>query len=326
MNFIWSFRCCVLSLLWFAPCAVGAVAEDYPNKPIRLVTPFPAGGPSDTVARLVSQLLGESLGQSVVIDNRGGATGAIGCEIAAKAAPDGYTLLLGSSGNLAVNPSLFRKLPYDPLRDFQPISLVTSGPQVLVVSLSVPARSVKEFIALAKAKPGQLNFASGGSGTSNHLAFELFKLSTGTEIVHIPYKGSGQSLTDVINGRVQALMGAMLLVMPQVKAGKLRALAVTSAQRSSAMPDMPTIAESGLPGFETTSWHGLLVPVKTARSISVRLHDELVRRLKQPETKERLANQGIDAVGNSPEEFAAYIKSESEKWARVIKQVGIKPE
>lgn len=306
--------------------SAGSPGSGYPNRPIRLVAPFVPGGPTDIVARLVGQKLGENLGQTIVVDNRGGASGAVGMEIAARSAPDGYTLVIGSSGNLAVNPSLNAKLPYDPLRDFQPITQTTSGPQMMVVHPSVQATSVQQFIALAKAKPGQLNYASGGAGTTTHLASELLKLSAGISIVHVPYKGTGQALTDLISGQVQMMMSSMLPAIPHVKAGRLRGLAVTSARRATTLPEMPTLAESGLPGFETTSWHGMLVPAKTPKAITMRLHAEMVKTLNQPDVKERFANLGMDTVGNTPEQFAAYIRNEQVKWAKVIKVAGIQPQ
>jgi tripartite-type tricarboxylate transporter receptor subunit TctC len=276
------------------------------------------------MARLVSQKLNESMGQPIVVDNRAGAGGAVGCEIAAKAAPDGYTLLLGSSGNLSVNPSLYKKLPYDPVKDFQPITQLEAGPQVLVVHPAVTAKSVQELIALAKARPHALNFASGGTGTGNHLASELFKATAGIDIVHVPYKGTGQALTDLVGGQVQMMMSSLLPAIPQIKAGRLRGLAVTSVKRTPVLPELPTIAESGMAGFETTSWHGILVPAKTPKVIATRLHDELVKMLAQPDVRARLASEGIDAIGNTPQEFAAYIRSETVKYAKVIKQAGIK--
>jgi tripartite-type tricarboxylate transporter receptor subunit TctC len=304
----------------------GNPGQGYPNRPIRLIAPFVPGGPTDIVARLVGQKLGENLGQTVVVDNRGGAGGAVGMEIAAKSAPDGYTLVLGSSGNLVVNPALNPNLPYDVLKDFQPITQTTAGPQIMVVHPSVPAKSVQEFIALAKARPGQFNYASGGTGTTTHLAAELFKMSAGISIEHVPYKGTGQALTDLIGGRVQMMMSSMLPAIPHVRAGRLRGLAVTSARRAAVLPEMPTMAESGLPGFETTSWHGMLVPAKTPKPITMRLHAEMVKTLNQPDVKERFASQGMDTVGSTPEQFAAYMRSETKKWAKVIKQLGIRPE
>lgn len=304
---------------------LGALAESYPNKPVRLVAPFVPGGPTDIVARVVAQKLGQNLGQNVVVDNRGGAGGAIGCEIVAKSAPDGYTLMIGSSGNLAVAPALFARLSYDPAKDFQPITQTTAGPQIVVVHPSFAAKSVQELIALARANPGGLNYASGGAGTTTHLGPELFKSMTGIDIVHVPYKGTGQALTDVLSGQVQMMMMSSLLpAMPHVKTGRLRGLAVTSLQRTAALPDIPTMAESGVPGFETTSWHGLVVPARTPKAIIARLHAEMVKMLNQPEVKALFLNQGMETVGSSPEEFAAYIRHETEKWTKVIRAIGLK--
>jgi tripartite-type tricarboxylate transporter receptor subunit TctC len=304
----------------------GEAARSYPNRPVRLIAPFVPGGPTDIVARLVAQKMGENLKQTFVVDNRGGAGGSVGMEIAAGSAPDGYTLVLGSSGNLAVNPALNPKLPYHPLKDFQPLTQTTSGPQVLVVNSGVAAKSVPELIALARAKPGQLNYGSGGTGTTTHLGVELFKLAAGVNIVHVPYKGTGQSLTDVIGGQVQMMMSSMLPAVPHVKAGRLRALGVTSARRSAIYPELPTLAESGLPGFETTSWHGMLAPARTPKAVASRIHAELVKMLNQPDVKAIFANQGMDVVAGTQEDFAAYIRSETAKWTRVIKAIGIKPE
>jgi tripartite-type tricarboxylate transporter receptor subunit TctC len=305
-----------------------AISADvaYPTRPIRIVDAFPPGGPSDIVGRSISPRLSEALGQPVVIDNRGGAAGVVGCDIVAKAAPDGYTLLLGPSGALTIQPSLSSKLPYDPQRDFEPVTQLTSGPQVIAVNPAVPAKSVQELIALAKAKPGQLNYASGGTGTANHLAAEVFKLAAGIEIVHVPYKGTGPALGSVVSGETQMIVSSLLPALPHVKSGKLRALAVTSTSRSSAVPDVPTAAESGLPRFETSSWHGILAPARTPRTIITRLHDQIVKVLHLPDVRERLISQGLNVVASTPQAFAAYIRSETAKYARVIKQVGIKPE
>lgn len=300
--------------------------QAYPDRPIRLIAPFVPGGPTDIVARLVAQKMSENVRQTVVVDNRGGAGGSVGMQIAASAAPDGYTLVLGSSGNLAVNPALDHRLPYHPLKDFQPLTQTTSGPQILVVSTALPVKTLHDLITLAKAKPGQLNYASGGTGTTTHLGPELFKLTAGINIVHVPYKGTGQALTDVISGQVQMMMSSALPAVPHLKAGRLRGLAVTSAKRAAVAPDLPTVAESGLPGFETTSWHGMLVPVRTPRPISGRVHAELVKALTHPDVKEKFAGLGMEVVANRPEEFSAYIKSESDKWARVIRTIGLKPE
>ena len=301
-------------------------ARGYPNRPVRLIAPFVPGGPTDIVARLVALKLSENLKQTFVVDNRGGASGAVGMEIAASAPPDGYTLVIGSSGNLAVNPALNPKLPYHPLKDFQPLTQTTSGPQVLVINPTVAAKSVQEFIALAKSRPGQLNYGSGGAGTTTHLGVELFKLAAGVNIVHVPYKGTGQALTDVIGGQVQMMMSSMLPAVPHVKAGRLRALGVTSARRAAGYPELPTLAESGLPGFETTSWHGILAPARTPKAVVARIHAELVKMLNQADVKAIFANQGMDVVASTREDFTAYIRSETVKWAKVIKAIGIKSE
>jgi tripartite-type tricarboxylate transporter receptor subunit TctC len=301
-------------------------AAAYPDRPVRLIAPFVPGGPTDIVARLVAQKMSENVKQTVVVDNRGGAAGVVGMQLAAAAAPDGYTLVLGSSGNLAVNPALDPKLPYETLKDFQPLTQTTSGPQIVVVPPSLAVKSVHDLIALAKAKPGALNYASGGAGTTTHLGVELFKMAAGVNIVHVPYKGTGQALTDVMTGQVQMMMSSALPAMPHVKSGKLRALAVTSAKRAAVAPELPTVAESGLAGFETTSWHGMLLPAKTPKPISARVHAELVRALTDPEVKQKFANVGMDVVANSSSDFSAYIRSESTKWAKVIKTIGLKPE
>ncbi len=304
--------------------AAAQSSPGYPTRPIRLIVPQSPGGPSDIIARLVAAKLGENLGQSVVADNRGGAGGNVGCELAAKSVPDGYTLLLGAGGCLINNPVLYDNLGYDVLRDFQPITQLTSGSQVLVLHPSVQASSVKEFVALVKAKPGQFNYASGGAGTINHLAVELFKSTADLQIVHIPFKGTGPALTALLGGQVQLMMASMPPTLPHVKAGRLRALAVTSAKRSRVAPDLPTIAESGYPGFETVSLHSILVPIKTPKPIVARLHSELVKVLADPDTKERLLSQGLDVVGSTPGEFTALIKSEQVKWAKIIRAAGIK--
>jgi len=301
-------------------------APDYPNRPIRLIDAFPPGGPSDLVARAINQKLSEALGQTVVVDNRGGASGALGCDLAAKAVPDGYTLLLGPSGALTILPTLNPKLPYKPQRDFVTITQLTQGPQVIAVNPSVAARSVHELIALAKAKPGQLNYASGGAGTANHIAAEAFKLAAGIDVVHVPYKGTGPALASVIGGEAQMIISSLLPALPHAKSGKLRVLAVTSNSRSAVLPDVPTASESGLPKFETSSWHGILAPAGTARAIVAKLHDKFVEVLRQPEIKERLNAQGLDVVASTPEQFRAHIQAETDKYARVIQRIGLKVE
>ncbi|MDB6165053.1 MAG: hypothetical protein JWQ83_193 [Lacunisphaera sp.] len=316
----------VLAGLAFATAIPPAHAAEskYPSKPVRFIAPFVPGGPTDTMARLLNVKMQESMGVPVVVDNRGAAGGIIGFELVARAAPDGYTLLLGSSGGLTMNPSLYSKLPYDPAKDYQPITQITSGPQILVVHPSVAAKSVQELIALARAKPGQLNFASAGTG--NRVAAELFKLQAGVDMVNVSYKGTGQALTDVIGGQVQMMFPTALVAVTQVRAGKLRAIGVTSVKRAAVLPDVPTIAESGLPGFEAVSWHGVLAPANTPKPIVARLHGEIVKALNQPDSKERLNAQGLDVIGSTPEEFAAYIKSERAKYDKVIKAAGIRAE
>ncbi len=299
-----------------------AAAQDYPTRPVRLVIPFPPGGSNDVVGRLIAMHLAERLGKQVVVDNRGGAGGVIGTEVVAKSPADGYTLLVISMAH-AVNPWLY-KLTYDPIKDFAPIALLAKGANVLVVHPSLPVKTVKDLIDLAKAKPGQLNFASSGNGTSIHLAGELFKTMAGVSMVHVPYKGSAPAIADLLGGQVSCMFDNMPSSLPHIKAGKLRAIAVTSARRSPAMPELPTIAEAGLPGYEAASWFGLLAPAGTPREIVTKLNHTIVESLKTPEMKERLSSQGAEPVGDSPEEFAAYIRSEIAKWAKVVKASGAK--
>jgi tripartite-type tricarboxylate transporter receptor subunit TctC len=314
------------ALAIFALVAGFSAAAAYPDKPVRLVAPFVPGGPTDIVARVVAQKLGQNLGQNVVVDNRGGASGAIGCEIVARSAPDGYTLMIGSSGNLAVAPALFAKLPYDPVRDFQPITQTTAGPQIVVVNANVAAKTFAELLALARARPGSLNYASGGAGTTTQLGPELLKSMAKIDLVHVPYKGTGQALSDVISGQVQLMMSSLLPAMPHVKSGRLRGLAVTSLQRTPALPEIATVAESGVPGFETTSWHGMVVPAKTPKALVARLHAEMVKVLNQPEVKTLFLAQGMETVANTPEAFAEYIRRETDKWTTVIRAIGLKPQ
>jgi len=303
-----------------------ALAQPYPSRPIRLILPFPAGGPSDIVARSFGAKLSEALGQQVVPDNRGGAAGVIGAEIAARAAPDGYTLFLAAVGVMTLNPHLQRKLPYDPVRDFRPVSLLSMSPYILVVNQGVPAKSVGELATLAKAQPGKLNFASGGVGTGNHLSGELFKLAAGVDIVHVPYKGASLAVGDLVAGNVQMLFVNVLPALPHVKAGRVRALAVTSARRSAVVPDVPTFAEAGFPMVVTSSWHGIAVPARVPPAIVQRLHGELAKIARLPDLRERMEAQGSEVVGNTPEEFVAFIRKESERWGKVIRAAGIKPE
>src|SRR5688572_9875724 len=302
--------------------AADAVA-DYPNRPIRFIAPFVAGGPSDILSRLLGAKLTESWGQPVIVDNRGSAGGIVGFEIGAQAVPDGYTLLLATSSGLTINPHVYKKLPYDPIRDFQPITQVTSGPYLMVIHPSVAAKSAPEFIALAKSKPGQLNFAT--TGTNNLLAMEMFNHMAGIKTVAITYKGTGQAVNAIVAGEVQSFIINPLVGGPQVKGGKLRAIAVTSAKRSPTYPDLPAIAES-LPGFEQVVWHSVVVPAKTPKPIVAKLSNELVRILRLPEIKERFASQGLDAVGSTPDEVSALIRKETVMYAKIVKQIGYQPQ
>ena len=304
----------------------GANAQAYPSHPIRWVIPFSPGGPSDIIGRVFAAKLTESVGQQVIVDNRGGASGIIACDIVAHAAPDGYTLMQGGTSSLTVNQYLHANLPYNAQRDFRMVTELVVTPNVLVVHPGVPVRSVKDLVALAKGKPGQITFASGGSGTANHLSSELFKHAAGLDLVHVPFKGTGPALTAVLAGQVQMMFSNMLPAMPQVRAGKLRGLAVTSTKRSPAAPDLPTVAESGYPGFEATSSHGLVVPVKTPEPVVKRLYTEIRGITQQADVKDRFAADGTLVVGSTPEEFAAVVKRDSAKWAKIIKAAGIKAE
>lgn len=305
-----------------AGAAGGALAQTYPQKPIRFIIPVGPGGPTDIIARIVSQKLTASLGQPVVIDNRPGAGGLIGTELAAKAPPDGYTMLMGHIGTFGTNPSLYTKLPYDPIKDFVPVTVLARLTNILMVHPSVPAKSVKELIALAKSKPGQLNYASSGNGSSQHLFMELFKTMAGVDMVHIPYKGSAPALTDLLAGQVSVMFDGTVSALPHVRAGKLRGLAVSSASRSAVALEVPTVAEAGVPGFEANSWVGVLVPKGTRPEVAAKLHGEIVKVLRLPEVKENLLSKGAEPVGNTGDEFAAFVKAEIAKWAKVIKFTG----
>ena len=300
-------------------------AQSYPDRPVRAVVPFPAGGGTDILARLLLQRLGERLNANFVIDNRAGAGGTIGTDIVAKAAPDGYTVLVASSSH-TINPSVYRKLAYEPLRDFAPITILASGPGLLVVHPAVPAKSVKELIALGKAKPGQLNYASAGNGTPPHLAAELFKSMAGVDFVHVPYKGNVPAFTDLLSGSVSLSFPTITSGLPQVRAGKLRALGVTSRQRSSVIPDVPTIAEAGLPGYEASTWYGVLAPARTPPPIVATLHEHTSAVLKLADVRERLLAQGLEPVANTPVQFAAIISDELVKWKKVVAAAGMKVE
>ncbi len=306
--------------------ALCAAAADYPLRPIRLLVPFPPGGSVDTVSRIVTPKLAESMGQQWVVDNRGGAAGNIAVEIVAKAAPDGYTALLAHSTIMTVNPSLYKNLPFDVVRDFQAVTLIAATQYVLVLHPSVPANTVKEFIALAKAKPGQLNYSSSGVGNPMHLAAELLKIRGGIDLVHVPYKGGAPAAAAVLGGEVQLLFGSVAMTMPQIRAGKLKALATTGPKRSPVAPGLPTLDESGFPGFNVTSSVGLLVPAKTGDAIVKRLHREVLAVLKLADVQNAMGRQGLEVITSNPAEFAAQIKNETKVWSDVIKTGGIRAE
>ena len=301
-------------------------AQDYPSKPVRFVVPFAPGGTTDVLARLVGEKLSASLGQQFVVDNKPGAGGNVGTAQVAKAEPDGYTLLMGTVGTHAINASIYPSLPYDPVQDFAPVTLVATVPNVLVVNPEVPANSVAELIALAKEKPGELNFASSGNGSSIHLSGELFKAMTGVDIVHVPYKGSGPAVVDLLGGQVQMMFDNLPSSAPQIKAGKLRPLGVTSKERSPTLPDVPTIAEAGVPGYEALSWFGVLVPAGTPDAIVAKLQNEIAKALADPTMRERFAELGAVPVGGTSAEFADLITAETAKWAKVVQDAGIKLE
>ena len=301
-------------------------AETYPSKSLQIIVSFAPGGGVDSVARIVGHKLTESLGQPVLVDNRPGASGMIGTDVAAKALPDGYTLLLGTQTVLVVAPILYGKAAFDPLKLFAPVALIGSTPLILVTNPAVPAKSVKELIALAKAKPGELDFGSGGVGTTPHMAGELFNSMAGIKVVHVAYKGEAPALTDIMGGHLHMMFSNMSACLPHIKAGKIRGLAVSSLERVAAAPDIPTVAESGVPGFEAETWFGLLAPAGTPPEIVKRLNADVLKALTKPDVKEKLASLGLTIAGSTPEKFSGYIKSEYGKWAKVIKDAGIKME
>jgi tripartite-type tricarboxylate transporter receptor subunit TctC len=315
----------IVMLAAWAACDAAAVlppgsAQSYPNKPIRVIVGLAPGGATDIVARALAQKLTDGLGQTVVVDNRTGTAGSIGSAIAANAAPDGYTALIVSS-TYTINPSLYKKLPFDPVRDLQPVTLIASSPFLLLVHPSIAAKTPRELIALAKTR--QLTFASGGIGSSGHLAAELFSSMAGIELTHVPYKGAGPALIDTLGGQVNMIMSSIVSGMPYAKAGRLRALAITTRARSAAMPELPTISESALPGYDFSSWYGLMVPTGTPRTIVARLHDETVKALKLPDLQQHLSGEGCEPVGSTPDELAAHIKTEMARWAKVVKASGM---
>ena len=305
---------------------VSAVAQTYPAKPIRVIVTFPPGGPSDFVARAIGQKLTEAWGQQVIVDNRGGAGGVIGVEAAARASPDGYTLLQGQSGGMSVNPALLPKLSYDPFRDFAPVSMLVVNPQMLVVHPTLPVKSVKELIALAKSRPGQISYASAGFGTTQHLGMEMLKAMAGIDMLHVPYKGSTPALVDLFSGQVSLQFTSMPAVLPHVKAGKLRGIAVGSPKRSPAAPDTPTVAEAGVPGFEYVAWYGLFAPTGTPRDVVNKLNGQIVKILSEPEMAQRLASQGAEPSPSTSEGLGKYLREDHERWKKVIRSAGIKLE
>ncbi|MGH8666797.1 MAG: Bug family tripartite tricarboxylate transporter substrate binding protein [Burkholderiales bacterium] len=322
MNSVGRHLACIMGLVVLA-AGIGAHAAEYPVKPTRLIVPFSPGGSNDIMARIAAQNFTAGLGQQVIVDNRPGASGIVGTELAAKAPPDGYTLLMMSL-TFTVNPSLYRKLPYDTLKDFIPVSLIASAPLMLVVNPALPVKSVKELIDYAKANPGKLNFGSGGRGTTPHLAGEMLKAMAGLQMTHVPYKGGGPALADLVGGQIQLMLENIPSTLPFVKAGKLRALAVSGKKRSPLVPDLPTLDEAGLKGYEIVGWNGLFFPAGTPPAIVKTIHAQTVKMLAQPDVKERLATLGAEPVGNSPAEFAAFVRAEIAKWARIVKQAGLK--
>jgi len=306
-------------------CAVSpslAHAQSYPNKTIRMIVPFPAGGATDIVARLVAQKLGDAIGQQVIVDNRGGAAGTIGSDLAAKSPPDGYTILIGTSSTHAIAQSLYAKLPYDSIKDFTPVVGIATATIVLSMHPSVPAKTVRELIVLAKAKPDALSFASSGSGGVSHLVGEMFKAQAGVQMLHIPYKGDAPALADLVGGQVSLEFGTALSFLPYIQAGRLKALAVTSLKRSQVMPDVPTVAESGLKGFEALQWFGVFAPTGTRAEVVTRLNTEIVKILQTADMRERLTKLASEVMADSPEQFAVFQKAEIAKWARVVKDSG----
>ncbi len=314
-----------LTAVALAVASAGIEAQNYPTRPIRLVVASSAGGGSDLLARTLGVKMSEDLGQQIVVDNRGGASGVIGTDIVAKALPDGYTLLI-IQPSLTINPSMIRKLPYDAAKDFTPISLVVDAAQIIVVNATVPAKNVKELIALAKAKPGGLIFGSPGVGTSPHLTAELFKLKAGVDMPQVLFKGAGPAYVSLISGEVAAMVSTVLSALSHVKSGKIRALAVTTKKRTAVLPDLPTMMESGVPDFDTSQWFGILGPARTPRAIVDRLNQSIARSSTSPDVKARFAAEGVEVVNSSPEEFAAVIKRELVQWAEVIKAAGIQPQ
>ncbi len=313
-----TWRRAALALALAAQCLAGAaLAADYPGKAIKLVVPYAPGGGADSVARIVAKKVSENIGQAIVIENKGGAGSIVGTDIVAKAEPDGYTLLLGQSGPISINPAVYKTLPYDPVKDFAPVTMTTAYPYILVVNSELPAKSLQEFVALAKSKPGAMNYGSTGVGAANHLVAELFNSKAGLKMTHVPYRGTALAVGDLLGGQLTMVFGDPISVLPHIKSGKLRALAVTSLQRSPVAPEVPTVAESGYPGFEALAWHGILAPARTPPAIVRKLNEEIAKALGDPETRALLVNQAMQTVGSTPEEFAAFIQKDIAIWKAV---------
>ena len=313
----------ITGLALAAPCLH---AQSWPAKPVRFISPFAPGGGTDITCRVIAPKLADALGQAVVVDNRGGAGGMIGVDLAAKSPPDGYTMVLGTIGPVSINPSLYNKMPYDPVKDLVPVTLAADALNVLVVHPALPAKSVRELIALGKARPNELNFGSSGPGATDHLAGELFNLLTGTKMVHVPYKGGAPAMIDLVAGNVQIIFATVSTAVGQIKSGRIRAVAMAGTKRFVLMPELPTIAEAGVPGFAVNNWYGVFVPAGTPREIVARLNTELVKILHLPDVKQRLLDSGIEAISNTPEQFVAYIQAETRKWAKVVKDANVKVE
>lgn len=320
---------CLASLLALGgvlQIAVASAAEPYPAKPIRMIVTFPPGGPTDVIVRTIGQRVNEVYGVPVIADNRGGAGGIVGTEIVARAAPDGYTFLVGTAGGMTINPNLHARLTYEPFRDFVPVTMLVLNPQILVAHPTLPAKNVKELVELARTRPGQLNFASAGAGTATHLGLELLKLTTGIQVVHVPYKGGAPATTDLIAGQVQLLWISIPSVLPHVQAGRLRALAVSTAKRSASAPDVPTVAESGYTGFEYSNWNALFAPAKTPPAIVRKMNDMIVKILREPEVAQRLSAQGADPAPGTADELARYMRMDDARWKKVIQTAGLRAE
>ena len=299
-------------------------AQTWPAKQVRFIAPFPPGGGTDITCRVIAPKLADALGQPVIVDNRGGAGGMIGVDIAAKSAPDGYTMVLGTIGPMAINPNLYSKMPYDPVKDLIPVTLAADALNVLVVHPTLPVKNVKELVALGKAQPNQLFFGSSGPGATDHLAGELFNLLAGTKMVHVPYKGGAPAMIDLMAGNVQIVFSTVSTAIGQIKSGRIRALAMTGTKRFVLMPELPTIAEAGVRGFAVNNWYGVFVPAGTPKEIVTRLNTELVKILNMPDVKQKLLDSGIEATSDTPEQFAAYIQAETKKWAKVVKEANVK--